>query len=377
MADERNEWLDHEAAERLLRGESVDADDDYTRWQVERLAKALDSARDAAAPHPTGPSGELPGEAAALAAFRAAHSARAAKPQVAAGSDLGSVRIGAALRPPRWARPSGWLRPARWGLAASVAGLAVGGVAVAAGTGVIPAFGGHDAPAPAVSAAAPGEGEAPRDPEVTPRGTHGHETPTDPASPPPLVSPGPSKGAGDTGTATPGGTPDGDGASRRPAEPDWGRTVTRAPDGTWPARTTQACRDLRDGRLDAARRQQLELAAKGSGVQKFCDQVLSGGGRQSGGTSTGTGTGGGLPDTGTSTSGGGTSGGGSAGSGDRDSGDPDSDRGGKGDSDTADKGRATGGKGGKGAGGTSEQTNPKQTSPKQKAPGKPSTGKPA
>ncbi|MEV5446527.1 hypothetical protein AB0N23_28865, partial [Streptomyces sp. NPDC052644] len=77
MADERNEWLDHEAAERLLRGEPVDADDDYTRWQVERLAKALDSARGAAAPHPAAPSGELPGEAAALAAFRAAHSARA------------------------------------------------------------------------------------------------------------------------------------------------------------------------------------------------------------------------------------------------------------------------------------------------------------
>ncbi|CAL9516067.1 hypothetical protein [Streptomyces sp. enrichment culture] len=374
MADERNEWLDHEAAERLLRGEPVDADDDYTRWQVERLAKALDSARDAAAPHPAAPSGELPGEAAALAAFRAAHSARAAKTQVAAGSDLGSVRIGAALRP-RWARPGGWLRPARWGLAASVAGLAVGGVAVAAGTGVIPAFGGHDAPAPAVSAAAPGDPEAPHEPEVTPRGSHGHRTPADPASPPPLVSPGPSKGAGDTGTAAPGGTPDGDAPSPGRTEPDWGRTVTRAPDGTWPARTTQACRDLRDGRLDAARRQQLELAAKGSGVQRFCDQVLSGGARQSGGTSTGTGTGGGLPDTGTSTgggsTGGGTSAGGSTGGGDRDSGDPDSDRGGKGGG-TGGKGRTDGkgDTGGKGASGT-------QKAPHEKSPGKPSSGKSA
>ncbi|OEJ94707.1 hypothetical protein [Streptomyces thermolilacinus] len=370
MADERNEWLDHEAAERLLRGEPVDADDDYTRWQVERLAKALDSARGATAPLSPGHSGELPGEAAAVAAFRAAHSARGAKPHVAAGSDLGSVRIGAALRAPRWARPRGWMRPARWGLAASVAGLAVGGVAVAAGTGVIPAFGGDDAPVPAVSAAAPGEVEAPEGRAHTPPGSHRHGTPTDPASPPPLVPPGPSKGVG--GTATPGGgTPDdNDGATPGRTEPDWGRTETRAPDGTWPARTTQACRDLRDGRLDTARRQQLELAARGSGVQQFCDQVLSGGGRQSGGTPPGTGTGtgtGGAPDIGTGTggggtSGGGTSGGGSTGGGDRDSGDPDTDRG---EGKPGGKGRTDD----KGASGRTSGTQ------HQKSPAEPPTGK--
>ncbi|MFV2121222.1 hypothetical protein ACE14D_23410, partial [Streptomyces sp. Act-28] len=121
MADERYEWLDQEAAERLLRGEPVDADDDYTRWQAERLAEALDSAR--AATLTTGPSGELPGEEAALTAFRAARSTCTAKQQVGTGSDLGSVRIGAASR---GSRPRGWMRPARWGLVASVAGLALG-----------------------------------------------------------------------------------------------------------------------------------------------------------------------------------------------------------------------------------------------------------
>ncbi|MFE6876976.1 hypothetical protein ACFVBK_21035, partial [Streptomyces sp. NPDC057677] len=70
MADERYQWLDQEAAERLLRGEPVDAVDDHTRSRAERLAEALDAARTPTLP-PAART-ELPGEAAALAAFRAA-----------------------------------------------------------------------------------------------------------------------------------------------------------------------------------------------------------------------------------------------------------------------------------------------------------------
>lgn len=50
MADERYQWLDQEAAERLLRGEPVDAVDDHARSRAERLAGALDAARVPAVP---------------------------------------------------------------------------------------------------------------------------------------------------------------------------------------------------------------------------------------------------------------------------------------------------------------------------------------
>ncbi|MFE7465158.1 hypothetical protein ACFU6R_13810, partial [Streptomyces sp. NPDC057499] len=66
MADERYEWLDKDAAERLLRGEPVDPVDGPSGTDAGRLAAALEAAARAARPATT----ELPGEAAALAAFR-------------------------------------------------------------------------------------------------------------------------------------------------------------------------------------------------------------------------------------------------------------------------------------------------------------------
>ncbi|MDT9683220.1 hypothetical protein RND61_14225 [Streptomyces sp. TRM76323] len=380
MADERYEWLDHEAAERLLRGEPVDADDDYAQWQVERLSEVLDSARGGVGPLAPGPSGELPGEEAALVAFRAARSAHVTKSQVATGSDLGSVRMGTALRPLRPARPRGWTRPARWGLAASVAGLAVGGVAVAASTGVLPTFGGHKTPLPAASASAP---TTPVGPAVVPPGSTGPRASTGPGGPTSSTSPAPSTGA--NGAATVGGGSAGgdDGTSGGRTDPgDWGRTVTRAPDGTWPARATQACRDFRDGRLDTARRRQLELAANADSgsVRRFCDQVLAGGGRQSGntsagtgavggtGTSAGTGAVGGLPGAGTGTGTGvGKGGSGSGGTGgDSDNGDPDTARGGQG---------TTGKNGGGGSGGATGKGASSSGTSGQKPSGKGSDGK--
>lgn len=75
MADKQYGWLDAETAERLLRGESLDnAVDAAARDEAERLAKTLG----ALTVDPPPPSAELPGEAAALAAFRTARTARSA-----------------------------------------------------------------------------------------------------------------------------------------------------------------------------------------------------------------------------------------------------------------------------------------------------------
>ncbi|MDF3149711.1 hypothetical protein PBV88_53320, partial [Streptomyces sp. T21Q-yed] len=65
MADEQYRWLDRETAERLLRGESLEAVDAADRDQAEQLAKTLESLT----VEPPLSSAELPGEAAALAAF--------------------------------------------------------------------------------------------------------------------------------------------------------------------------------------------------------------------------------------------------------------------------------------------------------------------
>ncbi|CAM5664081.1 hypothetical protein SMICM304S_00770 [Streptomyces microflavus] len=160
MADEQDEWLDKDAAEKLLRGEPVVPLGDRARDDALRLAEALGAARAVR----RAPAGELPGEDAVLTAFRqatraggdrlAGRSAGAALP--GQPGTLHSVHIGAApAAPPR--RPR-WSRPVRFGLAVSLAGCALGGVAVAAGTGVLPGpFGGNDSPAPAssVSAATP------------------------------------------------------------------------------------------------------------------------------------------------------------------------------------------------------------------------------
>ncbi|URM89925.1 hypothetical protein LUW75_07925 [Streptomyces sp. MRC013] len=177
------------------------------------------------------------------------------------------------------------MRPAHWGLAASAAGLAVGGVSVAAGTGVLPTLGTHEAPRPAVAASVPAGPEATDGPAATPRGSTGPGRASGPSSPPPLTPPAspapPAPPTGTAGTATARGAAPGGGAPTGGTRTDdRSGAAGKAPDGTWPARTTQDCRDFRDGRIDAARRQQLELVAKASGgVRRFCDQVLSDGRR--------------------------------------------------------------------------------------------------
>ncbi|MEV0447631.1 hypothetical protein [Streptomyces sp. NPDC050600] len=270
MADERYQWLDQEAAERLLRGEPVDPADDTARAHAELLARTLDSARTpVAAP---GPDGELPGEAAALAAFRKATAERAAAATAAryatpagppAAPELGTVRIAPAPSGPRWGRSL------RYGLAAALAAVTVGGVAVAAGTGMLPLTG-DPAPARSVSAV---------------------DTPDGPGSTGPADSGSPSGGTGsaipsvpldrESGTATPGAT---DGPATATAGPGGGsaspdRTAAGKSGGDDAERkkTLKACREFQEGKLADSGRQRLLSALKnGETVKRYCTRVLSG-----------------------------------------------------------------------------------------------------
>ncbi|MEU3280096.1 hypothetical protein [Streptomyces antibioticus] len=311
MADKQDGWLDRETAERLLRGASADdavgptaskVDRDEAEQLVRTLA-ALSSLVDAPVPD----AGELPGEAAALAAFRGARAAdapcetpaaqtSAAQPAapsyathegyatqeayavdelsdlrtarrtasvavprprtaVAHESDAGLVRIGRP-RPSKAGGRSRWSRPARFSVAAALAVGLAGGVAVAAGTGVLPGpFDGEPAP-PGASVSAPASPERP------------------------LVSPEPDVTAGATGRAIP-DTPGSAGGSAAPGASgdtdarDDG-TGTRDREGLRRDGALSSCRDLRAGRTpDADRTRALERLAGGPArVRTYCADLL-------------------------------------------------------------------------------------------------------
>ncbi|MET7690179.1 hypothetical protein ABZT06_19710 [Streptomyces sp. NPDC005483] len=260
MADESYGWLDLETAERLLRGESLEAVDEAARDQAERLAKTLDALT--VEPAPT--SGALPGEEAALAAFRKVRADRAddwVSPPVrgrhrpgAGSGDAGLVRIGApeaeAGRPRR-------RRPAHLALAAVLTVGMVGGVAVAAGIGVLPHFGdGEPEPAASVSAAA-----TPDRPLVSP------SAPAPQIAPSPEGSPSGGSGSRDTARGGTGAAP-GTGSEGLGVRPRGDR------DGA-----VSACRDMRAGKkLDPTREHSLEGAAGGTSVWTYCKGVLAGAG---------------------------------------------------------------------------------------------------
>jgi hypothetical protein len=297
MADEQYKWLDRETAELLLRGGSLDAVDAAARDQAERLAKTLESLTPEAPAH-----AELPGEAAALAAFRAARSTADAAEQTSAGHrdghrdghdsaahpgrmtavgprtpgrttpavsqtsdvdrragghsgppggghDTGLISIGA---PDRAARRPRWSRPARFGMAAALALGMVGGVAAAATSGILPTPFGRDKPSPAVSA-----GVTPDRPPVSPTPSGAQVAPT------------PDDSTGGTPEAgTPGGSPDDDPTAKSGAEAgSW-----------WREQAPSTCRDALGGKeLTSHRRQALENAAGGATpdrVWKYCKTVL-------------------------------------------------------------------------------------------------------
>ncbi|MFF4017552.1 hypothetical protein [Streptomyces sp. NPDC001843] len=271
MADEHYRWLNRRTAERLLRGESLEAVDPSAREQAGRLAEALGALSAEATRAET----ELPGEEAALAAFRKAREARAdAAAQLGAGhaadgpADVGLIRIGARSHAVR--RP-GWIRPARLAVTAALAAGALGGVAMAAGSGVLPTpFGDHTpGPGPGASVSA----------DPTPR------------------RPAASRSAGETGNGTSGLLPPGGGASGTPggtsspgAEP--GKPAggaTGSPNASHGAGTAwsgapSACRDIRAGKeLTPDRKHALDGVAGGSAlVWKYCKGVLGAAGNTTG-----------------------------------------------------------------------------------------------
>ncbi|CAM5730256.1 hypothetical protein SALBM311S_00435 [Streptomyces alboniger] len=284
MADEQYRWLDRETAERLLSGESLEAVDVTGRDRAERLAKTLDALSVETAPT----SAELPGEAAALAAFRTVRAARAESPSDAeslsagpagqraggrtggraglgerarsgapATPDIGVVRIGGPGRDgPRPRRG----RAIRLGLAAALAVGMVGSAAAAAvGTGVLPGLFGEADPDPGASASAQA---TPNRPLVSPSPGVSQSEP----------SPGDATGSGqgssrDTtregSTPGPGAGAGSDGRASRPGDTSRG--------------SLSACRDMRDGKgLTGDRRHALEGAAGGaSHVKKYCKAVLA------------------------------------------------------------------------------------------------------
>ncbi|MEV7853523.1 hypothetical protein [Streptomyces sp. NPDC088183] len=309
MADEQYEWLDKGAAEKLLRGEPVDPVGGHSCTDAERLAAALDAAARSARPA----TGELPGEAAALAAFRtatrSAHvrtrtNARARGAAEQAGGPAGvevlePVRIGAVSVPhapapsagPGRFRTARWSRPVRFGLVASLAGCALGGVAVAAGTGMLPGPFGERAPVPATSVSAAAT------PEELGSGFTEEENP----QPPPSATPGAGTSSPPARPATPPGDPDpggsgrtkkhGGGSDRKPGGSASG-SATGSADGTrngnlpgnsgatgsgaWYAKALKACRAYRDGKLDDTSRRRLEALAKGArNLDRFCDRVIA------------------------------------------------------------------------------------------------------
>ncbi|WP_328319237.1 hypothetical protein [Streptomyces sp. NBC_00388] len=271
MADERCEWLDKDTAERLLRGGPVGAVDDHARAQAARLRAALDGAARSAAPSDIG---ELPGEKAALEAFRLARD--------------GAAGPAGPVRPPAAAR---WGRPVRFSIAAVVAGCALSGVAVAAGAGMLPSPFGRSEPMPASSVSS----------AATPRpllsgsspATAGSASPRPDSSTPGTGEPTPrtpQAGSGDGGSTGPGdsgaGRPDGRPGAATGQESGAGRQGTPSPSGDHDRSTTglyrklaAVCRDYRAGRVGGERRRSLESKAGGAqNVQKFCGRVLGAGG---------------------------------------------------------------------------------------------------
>ncbi|MFE4829134.1 hypothetical protein [Streptomyces sp. NPDC056672] len=310
MADERDAWLDKDVAERLLRGEPVEALDDDVLARTERLAEAL---RDIAAITYANDA-ELPGEAAALAAFRragtAGESATDATGATAVGAGagaglglgaggglglgsglgsglgvgvgvgvgeslLGAVRLAPApgdIGAPRLGRP------VRRGLAVAVAGCALGGIAVAASAGVIPPlFAGEHDPVPANSVSSvtsPG-------PRVSGPSDGGRDTAGPSETPGPdreeALTPHPSSEEGSDGAHARDGDSGRDENGGALAGSGLSASAQGYRAGTLYRETLDACRALRGGTIDEERKRALESAADGSGgAKRFCDRLLDG-----------------------------------------------------------------------------------------------------
>ncbi|MHB9759243.1 hypothetical protein ACYBSK_33100 [Streptomyces sp. BYX5S] len=265
MADEQDKWLNRDAAERLLRGESPAVSGDAAR-RADRLAAALHALADV----PAGPGGELPGEDAALKAFRDAGAVTAVNASVnAAAASSASV---SGRRGPRWGRP------ARFGLVAAVAACMVGGVAVAAGTGVLPSpFRDADAPAPAATVSAAASPDRPLSSPSASVTENGEISPGKSPSPPsPSSSNGGSSGRGDAPhDRDQNGSRDGGGPAER--QPGLGQNAGGKGAEALKRAVVDGCRKYRGGELSTEEKRRLDSAAKAADVNdlgRFCDRVL-------------------------------------------------------------------------------------------------------
>ncbi|MFF0686117.1 hypothetical protein ACFYUG_08460 [Streptomyces albogriseolus] len=258
MADERYRWLDAEAAERLLSGESPQAAGPPAGDQAERLAGVL---RALSAPPPTA-GDELPGEAAALAAFRKSRDERTGQadsaPHTGHGTGPGDADVGLIrLRAPRTGRTgtrggARRPRPARLLLAAALAAGVVGGTAVLAATGLLrtPFDDSRSGPAGAATTTHP------QSPPISPSAQG--------SAPDDRHQDGPADGAqgGEDPERTPAGSPPGDGRTAHGVR--WKLVVS-------------ACRSWHEGRpVNGERRHALYEAAGGaSRVAAYCRDVTA------------------------------------------------------------------------------------------------------
>ncbi|MGW6979323.1 hypothetical protein ACWGE1_07745 [Streptomyces sp. NPDC054932] len=304
MADERNRWLDKAAADRLLRGEPVEpvgpAADRRARTEAARLRAALDALGAATGPLPA--STELPGEAAAVAAFRTARGA--ARPSAVSAEPL--VDLGRIIPAPAPRRG----RTVSFGLAAALASVAVGGLAAAAGAGLLERPR-HDSagPGPAMSVSVGeeqvpgiGSGAPTAGPKPTPTRLPDGSVPTAAAGTPVppgtdgRATPGTGAGAGtSSGTSATGGSgKDLQGATGGKDARDDDRNTfgggdadkDRDRDGESRLRAVDLCEEFKAGRLDDARRERLSRLANGlTRIPDYCKSVLdresSGGGKRS------------------------------------------------------------------------------------------------
>ncbi|GGX15849.1 hypothetical protein [Streptomyces noursei] len=298
MADDRYSWLDKDAAERLLRGEPAGSQVGDGARELEQLLKAA-----AAAGSGLPETAAAPGEEAALAAFRQARPGAGARGATAPGTRT--------TRTHHVVERTGLARPFRRGFAVALAVCAIGGIAVAAGTGVLPTpfRGGEPRPGASVSAA--------ESPSVfgseEPAATTG-ETGRIPATPPggrstvpgPTPTPDSSHGTAPApGSRTPGAGTSGNDGKPLPDGGD-GRNKKRK-------LLLALCKDYEAGKrgdMDRDTLRRLEATAGGAEkVHAFCRQYLGDGGQQGGGSGDNDGGGGGQGENGGN--GGGHNGGGS------------------------------------------------------------------
>ncbi|MGW9078648.1 hypothetical protein [Streptomyces kronopolitis] len=281
MADDRYNWLDKDAAERLLRGERVGARHGDGARELEQLLQAA-AAIGAKAPE----TAELSGEEAAVAAFRrTAGRGAAAHTRSHGADDAFPAGRGTAV-----AERTRLGRPVRRGFAVALAACAIGGVAVAAGTGVLPTpfRGGEPQPASSVSAAeSPGPLDTPEPGAQTDGTTESTPDPT---------PHGKTAGPGDTPTPSRPGDPTPPSSSPAPGHQGNGGSSADPGHGDKKNLLLALCQSYASGKRDGMDRDALHrLEQKAGGAERvlaFCRAYLaryqhpgsSGGGNGLGGT---------------------------------------------------------------------------------------------